>query len=102
MAIEPGADQIAVLRPGVERIGGGVDPAESFSIPDEGQKIGLLPIVQFQFAAGEEVQDVEIAQGFSGDQREIVGGDYFEFAGAGREVFHHSLRRGNAIVPESG
>ena len=62
MAVEIGADQVSVIRPGVERVGGRMDAAASFAVPHKRQQIGLLLMAQFQLAAGEEVEDSEICK----------------------------------------
>ena len=44
MAIEIAADQVAVVRPGVEAVGGAVRAAESLALADEIQQVALLPV----------------------------------------------------------
>ena len=79
----------AILRPGVERVGGAVGAAESFALADEVEQVGLLLIAERQFAAGEEVDGVVVAQVVGVDQGDVFGVHDFEDAGRLRQILHH-------------
>src|SRR5260370_31229114 len=55
VSVEIGADQVAVLRPGVERVGGAVDASESFAVPHKRHQVGFLLIAQLHPAAGTDI-----------------------------------------------
>ena len=89
MAVEDAADQRAVLGPRVQRVGGGVRPAEALAVADEGEEVGLLRVAQGQFAGGEEVDGVEVAEAGGGDPGEVLGVDDFEGPSFGGDLAEH-------------
>ena len=59
VSIEITANHVAVLGPGVKAVRGAVRAAETLTLTNELQEIGLLLIGQWQFAAGEEIHRIE-------------------------------------------
>ena len=59
VSIEITANHVAVLGPGVQAVRGAVRAAETLTLTNELQEIGLLLIGQWQFAAGEEIHRIE-------------------------------------------
>src|SRR5687767_13488760 len=89
VAVENAADQLAVLRPGVKRIGCAMRPTEAFALSHEIQQLGLLAIGKRQFATCKKINCVEAAESFSVDQRNVFGVDDFQNAGLPRDILHH-------------
>ena len=65
--------------------------AEALALADEVQQVGLLLVAQRQFAAGEEVDGVVIAQVIGVDQGDVFGVHDFEDAGFLRDLWNTSM-----------
>src|SRR5205823_2758389 len=67
MAVEIAADELAVVGPFIEGIGGAVAPGETFAAANPLQQIRLLGLREWQLARGVEEDSIVLREVFHGD-----------------------------------
>jgi hypothetical protein len=76
VAGEVATNEVAVGGPGVIAVGGAVGTTEAFALAEKIEEVGFLLVGEGQFAAGEEVDGVVVAEVSGGEARDVRFGRF--------------------------